>query len=264
MSIAKTAIIADGAVLGKDVEIGDFCVIGDGVKIGDGTKLYNNVTILGNTTIGKNNTIFPYAVLGTIPQDLKYHGEYVELIIGDNNLIREHCMFNPGTEGGGGKTILGNDNLFMAYVHMAHDCIVGNHCIFANNATLGGHVIVGDYVNFGGLSAAHQFVKVGDGAMVAAGSLLTQDAPPYSIVEGSRAIFRGLNRHRMRKLFQREEIDFISSLYKRLMSGKDLITTLAREELQNNPDNPHVQKICNFILDSQRGIPVRQGVGSES
>lgn len=264
MSIAKTAVIADGAILGKDVEIGNFCVIGNGVKIGDGTKLYNNVTILGNTTIGRNNTIFPYAVLGTIPQDLKYHGEDVELIIGDNNLIREHCMFNPGTEGGGGKTVLGSDNLFMAYVHMAHDCIVGNHCIFANNATLGGHVVVGDYVNFGGLSAAHQFVKVGDGAMVAAGSLLTQDAPPYSIVEGSRAIFRGLNRHRMRKLFQREEIDFISGLYKRLLSGKDLITAIAREELQNNPNNPHVQKICNFILDSQRGIPVRQGAKSES
>ena len=256
--IAETARIHKKAEIDKDVEIGDFCVIGEGVKIGAGTKIYNNVTLLGNTTIGKHNTIFPYAVIGTIPQDLKYAGEYVELIIGDHNLIREHCMFNPGTQGGGGKTILGNHNLFMAFVHMAHDCIVGDHCIFANNATLGGHVEIGNYVNFGGLSAAHQFVKVGDGAMIAAGSMLVQDAPPYCMLEGSRAVIRGLNRHRMRKLFSHEEIDFISSLYKRLFSKTDTITNLAKKELEENPTNPHIKQICEFILNSQRGIPINK------
>ena len=256
--IAKTAIIEDGAILGDGVEIGEFCVIGAGVKIGNGCKLYNNVTILGNTTLGKNNTIFPYAVLGTIPQDLKYKGEEVELIIGDENLIREHCMFNPGTEGGGSKTVLGSHNLFMAYVHMAHDCIVGDHCIFANNATLGGHVEVGDYVNFGGLSAAHQFVKVGDGAMVAAASLLTQDVPPYCMAEGNRAVIRGLNRHRLRLLFSHDEVDEIARIYKRLFAKTDTITNLARNEIANHPDNPHVQKICNFILSSNRGIPLKK------
>lgn len=256
--IAKTAVIEDGAVLGENIEIGEFCVIGGNVKIGDGCKIYNNVTILGNTTLGKNNTIFPYAVLGTIPQDLKYKGEYVELIIGDDNLIREHCMFNPGTEGGGGKTILGNHNLFMAYVHMAHDCIVGDHCIFANNATLGGHVEIGNYVNFGGLSAAHQFVKVGDGAMLAAGSLLVQDLPPYCIAEGSRAAIRGLNRHRLRLLYSHQEVDEIARIYKRLFSKTDMITNLARKEMAEHPDHPHVHKICSFILNSGRGIPVKK------
>lgn len=263
MKIAKTAIIAEGASIAEGVEIGEFCIIGEGVKIAQGSKLYNNVTILGNTTIGKNTTIFPYAVLGTIPQDLKYNGEPVELIIGDNNTIREHCMFNPGTAGGESKTIIGNDNLFMAFSHVAHDCIVGNHCIFANNATLGGHVEVGDYVNFGGLSAAHQFVKVGDGVMVAAGSIIAQDAPPYTMVEGPRAVIRGLNRHRMRKLFSREEVDFISRLYKRLFSGKDLITALAKAELEADASNPHIRKICQFVLDSTRGIPLKRGAMHE-
>ncbi len=257
--IAKTAIIAEGASIDQDVEIGEFCVIGAEVKIGKGTKLYNNVTLLGKTTLGEYNTIFPYAVLGTIPQDLKYAGEEVELLIGDHNTIREHCMFNPGTLGGGSKTILGSHNLFMAFVHMAHDCIVGDHCIFANNATLGGHVEVGNHVNFGGFAAAHQFVKVGNGAMIAAGSILAQDAPPYTMLEGPRAVIRGLNRHRMRKLFERCEIDAIHALYRRLFSGKDLIRTLAQQELQADSLHPHLQEICHFILNSQRGIPIRKG-----
>ncbi len=258
--IAKTAVIQDGAKIAEDVEIGDFCVIGSEVSIGSGSKLYNNVTILGKTTIGKNNTIFPYAVLGTIPQDLKFRGEEVELIIGDYNLIREHCMFNPGTEGGGSKTILGNHNLFMAYVHIAHDCIVGNHCIFANNATLGGHIELGNYLNFGGLSAAHQFVRVSDGAMVAAMSALVQDVPPYCMVQGNHAVIRGLNRHRLRLLFPRQEVDEIASIYRRLFARTDTLTNLAKQELMNFPANAHVQKICNFILESKRGIPIKKAV----
>ncbi|MCE3038726.1 acyl-ACP--UDP-N-acetylglucosamine O-acyltransferase [Helicobacter anatolicus] len=258
-TIAKTAVISPKAEIGKNVSIGDFCVIGDGVKIGDGTKLYNGVTVIGNTTIGKNNTIFPYAVLGTIPQDLKYHGEEVFLEIGDNNIIREHCMFNPGTEGGGKKTIIGNNNLFMAFVHIAHDCIIGNHCILANNATLGGHVEVGDYVNLGGLSAVHQFVKIGDAVMVGGGSMLTQDAPPYCILEGNRAVIRGLNRHRLRLLFSHEDVDYINALYKRLFSKEGLLSDLTKQELQKDPENIFVKKICNFIMNSQRGIPVKRG-----
>lgn len=256
--IASTAVIKDGAKIAEDVEIGEFCIIGEEVQIQSGCKLYNNVTILGDTKIGCNTTIFPYTVLGTIPQDLKYAGEKVELIIGENNLIREHCMFNPGTQGGGGKTIIGNDNLFMAFTHVAHDCVVGNRCILANNATLGGHVQLGNYVNIGGLSAIHQFVEVGDGVMIAAGSLLTQDAPPYCMLEGNRAIIRGLNRHRMRLLFSRDEVDFISGIYRQLFSDNAPITEIARKEILQNPDNEFVKKICNFILQSQRGIPIRK------
>lgn len=261
--IASTAIIKEGAKIAENVEIGDFCVIGENVQIGEGSKIYNNVTILGDTKIGKNNTIFPYAVLGTIPQDLKYEGEKVELIVGDNNIIREHCMINPGTKGGINKTIIGSETLLMAYVHIAHDCIVGNHCILANNATLGGHVEIGDYVNIGGMTPIHQFVHIGDGVMVAGGSVLTQDIPPFCMAEGNRAVIRGLNRHRMRKLFSHEDIDFISRLYKKLFSSSAPIREIARNEINENPQNEYVLKICNFILQSQRGIPIRKGVIDE-
>ncbi|MDO7252506.1 acyl-ACP--UDP-N-acetylglucosamine O-acyltransferase [Helicobacter cappadocius] len=261
--IAATAIIKEGAKIGENVEIGDFCVIGENVEIGDGSKLYNNVTIIGNTKLGQNNTIFPYAVLGTIPQDLKYDGEEVELIIGDKNLIREHCMINPGTKGGLSKTIIGNENLLMAFVHVAHDCIIKNHCILANNATLGGHVEMGDYVNIGGMTPVHQFVHIGDGAMIAGGSALTQDIPPFCMAEGNRAVIRGLNKHRMRKLFSREDIDFISKLYKRIFSGSAPMRELVQKELDENPQNQYVSKICNFILQSQRGIPIKKGVLDE-
>ncbi|PAF49469.1 acyl-[acyl-carrier-protein]--UDP-N-acetylglucosamine O-acyltransferase [Helicobacter sp. 12S02232-10] len=257
--IASTAIIKEGAKIAQNVEIGDFCVIGENVIIEEGSKLYNNVTILGNTKIGKNNTIFPYAVLGTIPQDLKYEGEEVELIIGDNNLIREHCMINPGTKGGISKTIIGNQNLLMAFVHIAHDCIIGNHCILANNATLGGHILMGDYVNIGGMTPIHQFVRIGDGAMIAGGSALTQDIPPFCMAEGNRAVIRGLNRHRMRKLFSHEDIDLINQLYKRLFAGTAPLRELAQNEIQKNPNNEYTLKICNFILQSERGIPIKKG-----
>ena len=258
--IAKSAVIENGAKIGKNVEIGEFCVIGNDVSIGDHTKLYNNVTILGHTTIGQSNTIFPYAVLGTIPQDLKYNGEKVELIIGDFNTIREHCMFNPGTKGGIEKTIIGNQNLFMAFVHIAHDCIIGNHCILANNATLGGHIEIGDYVNIGGMTPVHQFVKVGDGAMIAGASALSQDIPPFCMAEGNRAVIRGLNKHRMRKLFSHEEIDAISSFYRKLFHSDAPLRQIAQEELDSQPALESIEKICYFILESQRGIPIRKDI----
>ncbi|PAF43006.1 acyl-ACP--UDP-N-acetylglucosamine O-acyltransferase [Helicobacter sp. 11S03491-1] len=258
-TIAQTAIIKEGARIGKNVHIGDFCVIGEGVEIENDCKIYNNVTILGDTKIGKKSTIFPYAVLGTIPQDLKYAGEKVALIVGEENIIREHCMINPGTAGGIGKTIIGNQNLLMAFVHVAHDCIIGNHCILANNATLGGHVEMGNYVNVGGMTPIHQFVHVGDGAMIAGASALTQDIPPFCMAEGNRAVIRGLNKHRMRKLFSHEDIDFIAQLYKRLFSSEAPLKELAQNEIQKNPNNEYVLKICNFILQSQRGIPIKKG-----
>lgn len=259
--IAKTAIISSKARIADDVKIGDFCVIGDGVEIGSGCEIYNHVTLVGNTKIGKRNRIFPYCAIGFEPQDLKYEGEEVELIIGDDNTIREHCMFNPGTRGGGSRTVIGNKNLFMTFSHVAHDCIIGDNNIFANNATLGGHVVVGDYVNFGGLSAAHQFVKVGNGAMIAAGSILAQDAPPFCMLEGPRARIRGLNRHRMRLLFTREEIDEISKLYKKIFDKNDLATNNAKANLvilesSSSPITFVLREICEFIINSKRGIPV--------
>lgn len=272
--ISKTAVVHPGALIEPGVEIGDFCVIGEHVVLGSGTRVFSHVSISGRTKIGKNNKIFPFASLGYEPQDLKFAGEDVELVIGDDNLIREHCMFNPGTAGGISRTIIGNGNLFMAYAHVAHDCVIGNSCIFANAATLGGHVEIADYVNFGGLSAAHQFVKVGEGAMISAGSILFQDAPPYCMLDGPRAIIRGLNRHRLRKLFSREEIDKIASLYRKIFDKNDLMTENAKKIRENlaclgstdksaapDPENfaKIAAKICDFVINSSRGIPINKG-----
>ncbi|WDL74590.1 acyl-ACP--UDP-N-acetylglucosamine O-acyltransferase [Helicobacter winghamensis] len=253
--IAKTAIIEEGAVIGENVEIGHYSVIGKDVKIGDNCKLYNCVTILGNTTLGKGNEVFPNAVLGTQPQDLKYNGEPNSLIFGDYNKIREFTMINPGTEGGGSKTIIGNKNLLMAYVHIAHDCIIGDSCILANGATLGGHIVLGNYINIGGLTPIHQFVKVGDYAMIAGASALSQDIPPFCMAEGNRAVVRGLNLHRLRKNFEHHQVDKIHNAYKRLFLGNAPIKEIAKEILEEDPQDENVVKMCQFIMDSTRGIP---------
>ncbi|WP_104732375.1 acyl-ACP--UDP-N-acetylglucosamine O-acyltransferase [Helicobacter salomonis] len=253
--IASTAVIDPKACIAPSVRIGHFCVIGPNVTLGEGVELYNNVTILGHTTIKRDSRIFPYTTLGTIPQDLKYSGEETQLVIGERNLIREYCMINPGTQGGGGVTCIGDDNLLMAYVHVAHDCQIGSHCILANGVTLAGHVEVGDYVNIGGLTAIHQFVHIAKGCMVAGASALGKDVPPYCIVEGNRAFIKGINRHRMRKLLQGNEIDFINALYKQLfMCTNTSIRDNATKLLEMYADNPHAQEICGFVLRSERGV----------
>ncbi|RDU58786.1 acyl-ACP--UDP-N-acetylglucosamine O-acyltransferase, partial [Helicobacter sp. MIT 14-3879] len=190
-------------------------------------------------------------------------GENTLLEIGDNNLIRESCMFNPGTEGGGGITKIGNNNLFMAYVHIAHDCIIGNNNILANNATLGGHIHIENFVNIGGMTPVHQFVKIGEGAMIAGASALSQDIPPYCMAEGNRAKIVGLNRFRMRKIMDRETIDDIGALYKRLFSGSQSLRDLTSLELKVAQSNTNIHseiiRICEFILQSERGIPYKRG-----
>ncbi|WP_104740031.1 acyl-ACP--UDP-N-acetylglucosamine O-acyltransferase [Helicobacter bizzozeronii] len=260
MNIAPSAIVDPHAQIHSTAKIGHFCVIGPDVVLEEGVELYNNVTLLGITTIKAHTTIFPYATLGTIPQDLKYEGERSELIIGEHNLIREYCMINPGTKGGGNQTIIGNHNLLMAYVHVAHDCKIGDHCILANGVTLAGHIEIGDHVNIGGLTAIHQFTRIAKGCMVAGASALGRDVPPYCNAEGNRAFIRGLNRYRMRKLLERSEIDFISVLYKKLFDLKDTsIRNNALKILEQYPDNPHAQEICNFVLQSDRGIAIKEG-----
>lgn len=260
--VAKTAVIEGNVKIGANAVIGEYSVIKGSINIDEKSYIYNHVTIMGNTIIGKNNKIFPNAVIGTPPQDLKYKGEESLLEIGDNNIIRESCMFNPGTEGGGNITKIGDNNLFMAYVHIAHDCIVGSHNILANNATLGGHICVENHVNIGGMTPVHQFVKIGEGAMIAGASALSQDIPPYCMAEGNRARIIGLNRFRMRKIMDRSEIDVIDALYKRLFSGNKSLRDLAAMELEVAKDiqnNSNVVKICEFILASERGIPYKRG-----
>ena len=252
--ISSHAIIEDGAVIGKDVEIAPFCFVSAEAKIGDGTKIAQNSCIYGKTTIGKNNTIFSNAVIGSIPQDLKFNGEDVELIIGDNNTIREFTLFNPGTKGGGGKTIIGNHNLFMGYVHLGHDVIIGNHCILANAATLAGHVEVGDYAVIGGMTPIHQFVHIGDYAMVGGASALAQDLPPFCMAEGNRASLRGLNLTGLRRRLDRDDINELKSAYRELFeSGKPLKDSAS--ELLENTQNHFVKDLCNFVIKTKRGIP---------
>lgn len=254
-NIHQTAIIEDGAKLADDVTIGPFTIIGKDVVIGSGTTIASHCVIEGKTTIGQNNEIFSHATLGSIPQDLKFGGEDVELIIGDNNKIREFTLFNPGTKGGGAITKIGNGNLFMGYTHVAHDCIIGNNCIFANVATLAGHVEIEDHVVVGGLSAIHQFCKIGTQAMVGGGSIIVQDIPPFCNTEGNRATIRGLNLTGLRRrLKNRSDIDEIKKAYKLLFeSGKPLGESAAKLVEENS--NEYVQSLANFILETKRGIP---------
>jgi UDP-N-acetylglucosamine acyltransferase len=252
--ISPLAIIEDGAVIGENVEIGPYCLISSQTTIGDGTKIAQGTCIYGKTTIGKNNEIFSHAVLGSIPQDLKFGGEDVELIIGDNNKIREFTLFNPGTKGGGAKTIIGNHNLFMGYVHIGHDVIIGNHCILANAATLAGHVEMGDYAVIGGMTPVHQFVHIGDYAMIAGASALAQDIPPYCMAEGNRAYLRGLNLTGLRRNLQREEIDELKSAYRELFEVGRPLKDVANELLETS-QNHHIHNLCNFIIKTKRGIP---------
>jgi UDP-N-acetylglucosamine acyltransferase len=252
--ISPQAIIEDGAVIGENVEIGAFCFISAQATIGDGTKIAQNSCIYGKTTIGKNNTIFSHAVIGSIPQDLKFAGEEVELIIGDNNKIREFTLFNPGTKGGGGKTIIGNHNLFMGYVHLGHDVIIGNHCILANAATLAGHVEVGDYAVIGGMTPIHQFVHIGDYAMIGGASALAQDVPPYCMAEGNRAILRGLNLTGLRRQLERDDINDLKSAYRDLFESGQPLKDVASNLLESTK-NHHVKNLCNFVLKTKRVIP---------
>ena len=254
-NIHKTAIIEEGAVLGDNITIGAFTIIGKDVKIGDGTIVDSHTLIAGKTTIGKNNHIFSHASIGTIPQDLKFNGEDVELIIGDNNKIREFTLLNPGTVGGGSKTVIGSNNLLMGYVHIAHDCIIGDNCIFANGATLAGHVECADFVVVGGLTPIHQFCKIATHVMIGGASAVTQDIPPYCLAEGNKAVLRGLNLNGLRRRFEnRADIDAIKSAYRELFeSGKPLQEVA--NELFEKDENKHVKELASFVLNTKRGIP---------
>ena len=188
-----TAIVDSHAELDSEVEVGPYSVIGPRVKIGKGSKIHSHVAIQGRTTLGEHNTVFPFATVGSAPQDLKYRGEPSELIIGDRNTVREYVSLNPGTTGGGMVTRVGDQNLLMMYCHIAHDCTLGSCNVIANGATLGGHVVIEDFVIVGGLVGIHQFVRIGTGAILGAGSMVSKDVPPFCNATGDRARLRGLN-----------------------------------------------------------------------
>ena len=258
-TIHPSSIIEEGAVIGDNVEIGPFCHITEKVVIGNGTTIASHVLIEGDTTIGENNRIFAHSAIGTIPQDLKYRGEEVRLLIGDNNTIREFAQINPGTEGGGRITRIGSGNLLMGYVHVGHDVQIGDQCILANGTTLAGHVELGDYVVIGGLSAIHQFVKLGDYAMLAGASALAQDIPPFCMAEGNRATLRGLNLTGLRRAIDRDGINALKSAYKELFERGKPLQESAQKLLEEN-QSIYVKQLSEFIQNSKRGIPFTRKV----
>lgn len=253
-NIHPTAVVDPGAELGEDVEIGPYCVIYSGVKIGDGSRLQNHVTIDGPTTIGKENTFFAYASIGQRSQDLKYEGEPTYLEVGDGNTFREFCTVNRGTAPKS-KTIIGSHGNFLAYSHIAHDCIVGDHVIFSNNGTLAGHVTVGDYAIMGGLTAVHQFCRIGAHAITGGCSKIVQDVPPYMIADGNPGKVRAINSVGLsRRGFSEESVAAIKRaqrvLYREKRNYREAVEVL-REEKDRLPE---VDLLIDFVAASERGI----------
>lgn len=254
--IHPTAIVADTAQIADDVVVGPFCTVGPYVKLGRGVKLVSHVVVEGRTEIGEETTVYPFAVLGTAPQDLKYHGEESVLIIGARNKIRENVTMNPGTEGGGMKTVVGSDCLFMVGAHVAHDCQVGNRVILANNATLAGHVTVGDYAILGGLSAVHQFVRIGAHAMIGGMSGVDSDVIPYGLVKGDRASLQGLNLVGMeRRGYSRNDVGVARNAYKALFEAKGTLAERIESAASEYADNPAVSEMVSFLRNkSKHGV----------
>ncbi len=260
-AIHPTAIVDPAAQLDDSVTVGPYTVIGPHVRIAAGTTVGPHCVIEGHTTIGRDNRIFQFNSLGAIPQDKKYAGEPCELVIGDRNTIREFCTFNIGSPGDGGVTQLGNDNWIMAYVHLAHDCKVGNHTIFANNAQLAGHVHIGDWAILGGFTVVHQFVHVGAHCMTALCSMLVADLPPFVMCQGQPASARSMNFEGLRRRgWTPERISGVKTIHKLLYRegltlehAKGRIAELAKTQPESEPD---VTMMLSFLeqTTAQRGI----------
>ena len=253
--IHKTAIIDAKAKISSSVNIGPYCVIGPNVEIGDNVKIHSHVNISGNTIIGKNNKIYPFASIGNDPQDLKYNGEKTKLTIGDNNKIREYVTINPGTDGGGGLTKVGNNCLFMISSHIAHDCEVGNNVIIANNVPLGGHAIIEDNVVIGGNSAVQQFTRIGKMAMIGGMTGVLHDVIPYGLSTGNRNILQGVNLIGLRRAkFNNKDILGLSEAYKEIFATKNLTENINKLNGEFK-ENPLVKNVIKFITkDKKRSI----------
>ncbi|MBC7660098.1 MAG: acyl-ACP--UDP-N-acetylglucosamine O-acyltransferase [Chitinophagaceae bacterium] len=254
-SIHPRALVYQGAVVGKGVLIGPNAVIGPKVTLHDGVQIGPGALVLGKTTVGEGTQISPYATVGAPPQDLKYKGEDTEVRIGKNNRICEYVNISLGTVGGGGVTTIGDDNLIMAYTHVAHDCVIGNNCVFANGVHLAGHVIVKNNVTFGGISGAHQFCRFGERAMVAAGSIVVQDVPPYCLVQGDRARISGLNVVGLRRSdLPKDRLSDIKTLFK-ILYNENLTLEDAIERMKTEvPQSVQRDSFIDFVTTSHRGI----------
>jgi UDP-N-acetylglucosamine acyltransferase len=253
--IDRQAVVSPRAELAADVAVGPFSVIGAQVRIGPGTIVGPHVVINGPTTIGADNRIHPFASIGDAPQDKKYRGEPTRLEIGDRNVFRESCTVNRGTTHDKGVTVIGDDNLFMAYSHVAHDCLIGSNTVFANCASLGGHVEIGDWVILGGLTAVHQFCKVGAHAFLAGGAIVTRDVPPYVMVAGNPGVPHAVNSEGLkRRGFTDEQIRSIREAY-RLVYRCDLKLSEALGRLEAGAgEQPELRLFVDFIRSSTRSI----------
>lgn len=254
--IHSSAVVDPAATLGEGVRIGPFCTVGPNVELDVGVELISHVSVDGRTKIGANTRIFPFASIGHQPQDLKYSGEPSELVIGANNVIREHVTMNPGTEGGGMLTKVGNNCLFMVGAHVAHDCMIGDHSILVNNATLAGHVEIGEFAIIGGLSAIHQFVRIGKHAMIGGMSGVEHDVIPYGSVIGNRARLSSLNLVGLkRRNFSREQIHELRKAYRLIFAAEGTLSERLADVAEDFSDNEAVMEIVDFIQrDSSRAI----------
>lgn len=255
-NIHPSAVVDPKARIADSAIVGPFCMVGPDVELGERVELVSHVAVAGITTVGEGTRIFPFASIGHPPQDLKYKGEPSTLTIGKNCQIREHVTMNPGTEGGGMETRVGDNCLFMASAHVAHDCILGNNVIMANNATLAGHVVVGDFAFLGGLSAVHQFVRIGKHAMIGGMSGVEADVIPFGIVIGNRAHLNGLNIVGLkRRGFSREDIHTLRNAYRLLFAPEGTLQERVDDVAEQYQENGAVMEVIEFIrADSSRQL----------
>jgi UDP-N-acetylglucosamine acyltransferase len=259
--IHPSALVDPSAQLHDSVSVGPFTTIGPHVKIASGTRIGSHCVIEGRTTIGRDNQIFQFNSLGAIPQDKKYAGEPCELVIGDRNVIREFCTFNIGTAGDLGVTTIGNDNWIMAYVHLAHDCQIGNHTIFANNTQLAGHVHVGDWVILGGFTVVHQFCKLGAHSFTAMNSLLFADLPPYVMCQGQPALARSMNFEGLkRRGFSPEKIQTVKAIYKILYRDGLTLEKSIQAIDALGLTQPHVNEVTALMSEFLRSVSPQRGI----
>jgi UDP-N-acetylglucosamine acyltransferase len=259
------ARVASDAVLEPGVSVGPFAVVGAGVRIGRGTRLESHAVIEGDTRLGERNHVFPFASIGLVPQDLKYRGEATRVEIGDRNVFREGATVHRGTRGGGGLTRIGSDNLFMAQVHVAHDCMVGSHTIFANAAALSGHVEVQDHATLGGFSGVHQFCRVGAFAFMGGGTMATKDVLPFSLTVGNRARFVGLNLVGLRRRgFSAERVSALKRACRTLTTPGLAVSEALRRIESEGPLTEDVRALVAFVREAKRGVVLeRRDAGAD-
>lgn len=255
MGIHATAIISDKASVADDVEIGPYAVVGDDVKIAAGTRIGSHVVINGPTEIGRDNRIYQFASIGDDPQDKKYADEPTRLIIGDRNTIREYCTLSRGTVQDQQQTVVGNDNWIMAYVHIAHDCIVGSNCIMANNATLAGHVHIGDWAILGGFTGVHQFCRIGAHSFLGMFSVINRDVPAYTMVSGQPAAPKGINSEGLkRRNFDSQQIRNIKNAYRLVFRQNRKLADAIEELAETVESQPELAVFLDSLRSSERGL----------